>query len=304
MKLQGIIPPIVTPFKKNGSINYELFREFIEYLIEAGVHGIFVGGGTGEYSLLSLEERKHLFEVAVDTANNKIPILAGIDYLNLSESVKLAKIAEASRVAVTVASNPHYPSPGQEGLYNYHKEISQNTAIPHMVYNLPKVGIDMEVKTVVKLAENGYIEGIKDSHNEFWHTIDIIRQTRDDFTVLTGYSKYFLPTLLMGGQGSINTISNLVPGTMVELFESFKSQNIDHAYSLQLQLYPLADLIFSIGPYNVVIKEALQLTGWENMGGARKPLLPLELKDREKLKKELENMDIPELNLKLENKRY
>jgi 4-hydroxy-tetrahydrodipicolinate synthase len=154
IRIKGIIPPLVTPFAKDGSINENMFRRIINNVINAGVHGIFVAGSQGEFFSLERQERIRLFEVAVEEVNGKVPVYAGTAAFTTSETVLLTKTAEKSGCDAVSIISPFFITPNGQELYQYYKTVAEATNLPVLLYNNPdRTGYDIPVDIIRKLAE-------------------------------------------------------------------------------------------------------------------------------------------------------
>ena len=136
---KGIIPAMITPLDERGRLNKEAFRRFIDYLIDGGVHGIFVSGTTGEFYGLSAEEKKEIFEIAVQEVSGRVPVYAGTGAITTKECIELTRIAESCRVDAVSILTPMFISPTQDELFEHYRSIAASTRLPVLLYNnLPR----------------------------------------------------------------------------------------------------------------------------------------------------------------------
>lgn len=288
-KYQGIIPPTITVFDSNGEIDREKTKKFLQYIISEGVHGIFVGGSTGESSLMTLEQRREIIDIGVEAAEGKVPVLAVTGHNSTRITVELTKYAEDAGATVAAAALPHYPRPLEEGLYQHYKAVAKSVNIPIFVYNwLGQYGYSMEPEMVARLAEDGYIRGIKDTHENIDHTAEIIRLTGGKISVLEGYESKILPALCLGADGSVCTIANLIPAEIVEIYSLFKSAKIEQAREKQLAIFPLINLINTRHDYQL-LKDSIKLLG-HDVGDAAMPTSKVRPDIMEKMKTELRKL--------------
>jgi len=271
-KYPGIIVPVITIFNSDGSINCYKTKKFISHLVEKGVHGIFVAGGTGEYSLMTLEQRKEIISIGIEATKKTIPVFAGTGHHNTRIVIELSQFAEEQGADGVIISLPHYPHVNEEGLYLHYKAIAEKVHIPKFIYNCPRqYVIDISPITVAKLARNNYIQGIKDSHLNIDHTAEIIRLTNKKITIWTGYETKLLPALCLGADGAVCTVSNLIPDVMVDIYNLYKEGKISDAAKKQLSIFELCNLL---SPYNrhdmQPLKEGIRLLGFE-VGDALPP---------------------------------
>jgi 4-hydroxy-tetrahydrodipicolinate synthase len=288
-KFSGIVPPAITVFNSEGEIDEEKTKGFIQHLIDKGVHGIFIAGSTGEYSLMSMEQRKKIIDLGVEAAKGKVPLFAGTGHHSTRIAVELSKYAEKSGADVVIVSLPHYPKPTQEGLYQHYKAIAEAVNIPVFVYNWPGgYGLDMEPETIARLAKDGYIQGIKDSHADIDHTAEVIRLTEGRITVFEGYDTKVLPALCLGANGSICTIVNIIPAEVVEIYDLFQEGKIKEAAKKQLSIFGLANVLFARHDMQP-LKEGLKMLGYD-VGDALMPTTEVPPDTKEKIREELRKL--------------
>jgi len=288
-KFPGTIPPTVTVFDSDGEIDREKTKKFLRYIISEGVHGIFVAGSTGECSLMTLEQRREIIDIGVEAAEGKVPVFAGTGHNSTRITVELTKYAEDAGADVAVVSLPHYPRPLEEGLYQHYKAAAESVNIPIFVYSWRgQYGYSMEPETVARLAEDGYIVGIKDAHEDIDHTAEIIRLTKGKITVLEGYETKILPALCLGADGSMCTSGNLIPAEIVGIYSLFKNGKIEQAREKQLAILPLINLLSTRHDYQL-LKESIRLLG-HDVGDALMPTSKVCPDIMEKIKAELRKL--------------
>lgn len=288
-EVKGIIAAVVTPLSRNYELDENGLREIINYLIENGIHGLFVCGSQGEAYALKDEERKRVIEVAVDEANGRVPVYAGTGGITTRNVIELSKYAlDIGADAVSVIT-PYFIKPSQDELFDHYKKIAESVDIPILLYNNPsRTGVNLDAATVARLAQIDNIVGIKDSSGDLTLTAEYIYLCPENFAVLAGRDSLILATLLYGGKGAIAATANIVPKLVVEIYESFVKGDIEKARELQFRLLPLR-LAFRLGTFPVVVKEAMRLIN-RPAGPAKTPVKPLSEESREKLKKILKEV--------------
>lgn len=284
----GVIPPVVTAFDSHRKIDLERTKEFIRRLIDKGVHGIFIAGSTGEYTLLSTPERKDLILAGVEAVAGKVPLLAGTGDNSTAAAIELSRYAEEAGADAATVALPHYPKPTQEGLYEHYKRISESVSIPLMVYCWPEqhAGLNIAPEIVARLAEEGVIAGIKDSSTDIDHAAEIIRLTKGRISVLIGWASKLLPALALGAAGTVCTIGNVIPEEVVAIYNYFKQGEIAKAREMQLRILPL---IQAVGADPGGTKEALKLIG-ESVGPSPLPILDVPGDVSSNIRKELSRL--------------
>jgi 4-hydroxy-tetrahydrodipicolinate synthase len=293
LKIKGIIPAVITPLKRDGSFNEKAMRTFINYLIDGGVHGLFVVGTTGEFYGLSPEEKREIFMVTMDETRGRVPVYAGTNGITTRESVALTRLAEECKVDAVSVLTPMFLTPNQDQLIDHYKTIAQNTSLPVILYNNPpKTGVNLAAATVVKLSEIDNIVGIKDSSGDLTLTAEYIRLTQDNssFSVLMGRDTLIYGALCYGAVGSIASCANVAPRLCADIYEKYIAGDHAGALKAQFNLAPLR-IAFTIGTFPAVIKESLELLGIE-AGPCMNPAGPMTAEEREKLRQVLLGMGL------------
>ena len=174
-KPKGIIPAVITPLTNDGKFNEKAMRKLLNYLINGGVHGLFVVGTTGEFYGLTPEEKREIFMVTMDETKGKVPVYAGTNGITTRESLMLTRIAEECKVNAVSVLTPMFVSPTQDQLIKHYQTIAENTTLPVVLYNNPpKTSVSLAPITVAKLAEIPNIVGIKDSSGDMTVTAEYI----------------------------------------------------------------------------------------------------------------------------------
>ena len=289
---KGILPAVVTPFSENEHINEKALRALIDYLIDNGVHGLFVIGSQGEFYALSKQEKKNIMEIAVDQAAGRIPVYAGTSAVTTREVIELNEIAEEVRVDAVSILTPYFIRPSQDELYEHYQAIAKATKLPILLYNNPaRTGVTLSVALVERLADIDNIVGIKDSSGDMTLTGEYIRKTLDkEFYALAGRDTLILATLMYGGYGSIAASANVAPKLVASIYDYFIEGNIESAKQAQRALAPLR-IAFSLGTFPVVIKEALKIIGID-AGPARAPVKGLSEEKKKELKQILKKINL------------
>ncbi|MCU0472856.1 MAG: 4-hydroxy-tetrahydrodipicolinate synthase [Bacteroidales bacterium] len=292
-KPKGIIPAVITPLTNDGKFNEKAMRKLLNYLIDGGVHGLFVVGTTGEFYGLTPEEKMEIYQVAMDETKGKVPVYAGTNGITTRETVMLTRIAEECKVDAVSVLTPMFVAPSQDQLITHFKTIANNTSLPVILYNNPpKTSVSLAPATVVKLAEVPNIVGIKDSSGDMTVTAEYIRLTRhlDNFSVLMGRDTLIYGALCYGAKGSIASCANVAPRLCVDIYEKFIAGDLKGSLNSQFTLAPLR-IAFTLGTFPSVIKESLNLLGIE-AGPCMEPAGPMTDDERGKLRKVLVDMGL------------
>jgi 4-hydroxy-tetrahydrodipicolinate synthase len=292
-KPKGIIPAVITPLTNDGKFNEKAMRKLLDYLIDGGVHGLFVVGTTGEFYGLTPEEKRDIFRITMDETKGRVPVYAGTNGITTRETVMLTQIAEECNVDAVSVLTPMFVAPTQEQLVKHYRTIAENTSLPVIMYNNPpKTSVSLAPATVAKLAEVPNIVGIKDSSGDMTVTAEYIRLTQhmEGFSVLMGRDTLIYGALCYGAAGSIAACANVAPGLCVEIYEKFIAGDLKGSLKAQFSLAPLR-IAFTLGTFPAVIKESLNLLGIE-AGPCMEPAGPMTIDERAKLRKVLIDMGL------------
>lgn len=291
--LKGVIPPIVTPVDKDENIDQESLERLIDYVIDGGVHGIFVLGSNGEFYALDYENQKRAVEITVEHTKGRVPIYAGASAITTKESVRLAKMVEAAGADVLTLLTPMFIQPNEEEMYNHFKTIADATNLPIVLYNNPgKTTNDISVSLLKRLAEIDNVIGIKNTTLNFAQTIQYIEATKDNenFKVLSGIDYYIYGTLMYGGVGCVAGTANVAPALVVDIYEKYMAGDYEGAKAAQERLLPLRET-YNYGSFPVVMKDCLNLLGI-NVGSPIKPIGHCTEERLEDIKKVLIDLDL------------
>lgn len=287
MNFGQILTAMVTPFNQNGEIDFPAAKKLINYLIANGTNGLVVAGTTGESPTLTTEEKVALFKFVVDTVDGRVPVIAGTGSNNTRASIELTKQAENTGVDGIMLVVPYYNKPSQEGLYQHFKTIAEATTLPIVLYNIPgRSVINMNVETVVRLAQIPNILAIKDASGNLDAMAETISKTPEDFSVYTGEDSLTLPALAIGATGVISVASHIIGNEMQAMITKFKNGNTQEAAQDHRQLLPIFNGLFA-APNPSPVKAALNIQGIP-VGGVRLPIIPLNDKETNELKELLQ----------------
>ena len=257
---KGSLVPIVTPFR-NGKLDEKAYADLIEWHISQGTHGIVPCGTTGEASTLDFEEHYRVIEVAVETANKRIPVIAGTGANATDEAVFITKKAKELGADGALIVTPYYNKPTQEGLYLHFKTIAESVDIPVILYNVPgRTAVNMLPATVARLLEFRNIIGLKEATGDMRQASDLIRLCGDRLALYSGDDFTTFTMLSLGGKGVISVTANIVPKDVAEMWNSWDRGDIDKARKLHYKLEPLNAAMF-IETNPIPVKTALAMMG-------------------------------------------
>lgn len=262
-KPHGIVVPMVTPMKPDGSVNEPMLRKLVDYLIDGGVHGLFPLGTTGEFYCFDQAQTRRIFEVVVEQTAGRVPVYAGANHITTRGAVELVKICEQVGVDAVSVLTPMFISQTQDELYTFYRTIAESTDLPIVCYNnRPKTNVHIEPKTMARLAEIPNIVAVKDSTGDFTNTAEYIRLTRgiENFTVLLGRDTLIHAGLCYGASGAIASCANVAPRICADIYDKYVSGDIKGSLEAQFTLTPLR-IACNMGTFPAVIKEGLVMQG-------------------------------------------
>ena len=240
----GVGTALVTPFRKDGSVDEAAVKRLVRRQIEAGIHFLSPCGTTGEAPTLDHREKVRVVELVVEETNGKVPVLAGAGGYNTREAIELARDMEKVGADGLLSVTPYYNKPTPEGLYQHFKAIAESTRLPIVLYNVPgRTGINMDVKTTVRLSQVPNIVAIK-APGDLVQMSEIISATREDFIVLSGDDPVTVASMAVGGRGVVSVASNEAPAEMVQIVELCEKGDYAAARKLHHWLLPLIQVNF------------------------------------------------------------
>lgn len=270
----GSLVALVTPMFEDGSIDYDSYRNLIEWHISQGTHGIVAVGTTGESPTVSVQEHCELIKVAVQTAKQRIPIIAGAGGNSTREAVELTEYAKSVGADACLSVVPYYNKPTQEGLYQHFKTIAEKVDIPIILYDIPgRTIISLSINTILRLSKVPGIVGIKDASSDLAKHVELTMCLTQNFSLLSGNDDTALAYVLLGGHGVISVTANIAPHAMSAMVSAARQGKLEDARTLNRQLMPLHSQLF-VEPNPIAVKWALHKMN-KISSGIRLPLLPL-----------------------------
>ena len=290
-RFTGVGTALITPFKKDGSVDETAVRRLVKRQIEAGVHFVSPCGTTGEAPTLSHREKLRIVELVVDEAAGRVPVLAGAGGYDTREVIELARELERVGVDGLLSVTPYYNKPTQEGLYQHYTAIASGTSLPIMLYNVPgRTGINLEVKTVVRLAEIPNIVAVKEASANVVQMSEIIAAVPDDFMLLGGDDPLTVAVMAIGGRGIVSVASNAAPGEMVQIMELCERGDFAGARRLHHWLLPFIQVNF-VEANPIPVKAAMAAMGLIEES-YRLPLVPPSAGARDRIMKVLQDLKL------------
>ncbi len=284
----GSIVALVTPFK-NGVVDYDKLEELVEYHIDNGTNGIIPCGTTGESPTLTHSEHGEVVGKVIETANGRIPVIAGTGSNSTSEALSLTKHAEKTGAAGSLIITPYYNKPTQRGLFEHYKAIAEEVDIPIIIYNVPsRTGVSINPETVARLYEYKNIVAIKEATGNIDQASHILSLC--DIIVLSGDDSLTLPIMSVGGKGVVSVLANILPGDVSDIVSNFLNGEFEKAQSLHRRLFSICKAMF-IETNPIPVKTAMKLLGRLN-GEMRLPMCKMSDENENKLKEVLKEFGL------------
>jgi 4-hydroxy-tetrahydrodipicolinate synthase len=247
--LMGTGVALVTPFKKDFSVDTEALKRIVNYVIEGGVEYLVVLGTTAESATLSKNEKELVINTIVEANNGRLPLVLGVGSNNTAEVVEELKTRDFSKFTAILSVSPYYNKPTQEGIYQHFKMVAEASPIPVIVYNVPgRTASNMLPDTVIRLAKDfKNIVGIKEAAGDIVQAMRLIQNKPEGFLVISGDDMVTLPIVLAGGAGVISVIGEGFPKEFSEMVRLGLQRKADEAYALHYKLMDSIDMIFEQG---------------------------------------------------------
>jgi len=280
---QGSGVAIVTPMNDDGSINYEQFRNNINYQIENGTDAIVVCGTTGESSTMTDEEHIECMRFTVEVVNKRVPVIAGTGSNDTRYAIELSQEAEKVGVDALLVVTPYYNKSSQHGLVKHFNMIADSVNIPIILYNIPgRTGVNINIETYVELAKHKNIVAVKEASGNIGYVAQIIEACGDVLDVYSGNDDQIVPIMSLGGKGVISVVANILPQMTHDMTEYCLKNDFIKSSQIQIQYLDLINNLFiDVNP--IPIKEAMNMMGF-NAGECRMPPVRMCDKNIEKLK--------------------
>ncbi|OIO02142.1 MAG: 4-hydroxy-tetrahydrodipicolinate synthase [Desulfovibrionaceae bacterium CG1_02_65_16] len=288
MSFRGAFTALVTPFK-NGAVDEEAYRAFIEWQIEQGIDGVVPCGTTGEAATLSHTEQGEVIKICVDQVKGRVPVIAGAGSNNTREAIELVSMAKEAGADAALIITPYYNKPSPDGLVAHFKALAAEASMPYVLYNVPgRTGQNVLPKTIARIVkEVPEVIGCKEATGDLRQGTELIEAIGRDFCVLSGDDFTAMPLLAVGGAGVISVTSNITPAKMAGMCQAFFKGDIARAQALNLELMPLNRAMF-LETNPIPVKTAAHLMGKMDLE-FRLPLVPMEPAHLEQLKPVLKN---------------
>lgn len=252
---------LITPFKKDHSVDYDAFKNLIEFNISSGVDYLVVNGTTAESATTTKEEKAKLLEVALDVNKGRIPFMYGIGGNDTAEVLQRIGATNFKGIDSLLSVCPYYNKPSQAGVIEHYKAIAAKTPVPVLAYNVPgRTGINMSANTSIRLSEVPNIFGVKEASGDLVQALEIIKHTPKEFLVISGDDLLAVPTIAIGAVGAISVLSNTYPGKFSEMIKSALQSRFQQATETLMTFTDINPLMYEEGN-PVGVKSLLQHIG-------------------------------------------
>ena len=266
-----LLTAVITPFDNNGVLNTDTLWRLCKKLVHEKSDGLVLSGTTGESPNLTIEDRKIIYSTAKDSVGDKAKIIAGTGTYSTRESIEYTKMANDIGVDGIMIVTPYYSKPSQFGILQHFEQISKNTDLPIMAYNIPgRTATLIEIETLEKLVDDIGIHSIKDAVGDLEFSKTELDALKEKVDIYSGNDAETIEFMKLGGKGVVSVASHIVGNQIYDLINHVLNDEIESADNMQNQLLPLFDLLFqepSPGPVKYLLTQT-----WEDVGA---PLMPI-----------------------------
>jgi N-acetylneuraminate lyase len=289
-ELTGILSALLTPFDRDGNVNYKVLSELVEWQLSKGLAGFYILGSSGEGLLMSEEERCGVASAVVRQVKGRVPVVAHVGSLTTRAACALAKHAAETGADAISSIPPFYYNVGPEGVKQYYTEVAAASGLPFYIYNIPATtGVNMAVDIVRELISAApNLRGMKYTGYDMYALRKFIELDEGRFNVLSGADEVMISAQAMGADGAIGTTENFLPRVFVDAYNAFRSGDVKTAEALQARINWTVNAFLSF-PSLGAVKEIMRLLGFD-LGNPRPPLLSLTDAQRGRLREMLEEI--------------
>ena len=273
-RLKGSIPPIVTPFR-DGDVDFDAYAGLVDFQITEGSHGVLVNGTTAEPSTLTISERNRLVDIAVESANGKVPVVAATGSQSLAETEVLTEHAVQAGVDALLIVTPYYIRPPQRGLIEYYLSLASQHETPWMIYHIPgRTAVSVTLDTMCELREkSAHFVGMKHAVNDLGFVTECFAALGNDFKIFVGLEELSFPMMTIGACGLMNAVGNLRPGVLSKMCEAVWQSDLQSGRELHQRLLEINQAVFyDTNP--IPIKYMMKKLGITPTNEHRLPMLP------------------------------
>ncbi len=282
----GLSVALITPLR-DGRVDYEAFKEQVEFQIEAGTRCLCPVGTTGESPTLSHDEHERVIAFVVETVAGRCKVMPGTGSNSTAEAVRLTLSAERAGADAALQVAPYYNKPTQQGFYEHYRTLAEASSLPQCIYNIPgRTGKNVDPETIIRLAEIPNIALVKEATGSLDQASQIIAAT--DLTVLCGDDSLTLPMMALGARGVVSVVGNIVPRDVIALCTAMDAGDLPSARKHHFKLFALCRDMLGLSTNPIPVKAAMQLLG-RDTGELLLPMTPLEPEQLAMLRRTLTN---------------
>ena len=243
--IKGSIPPVVTPIR-DGAVDYEAYAGLIEFQVAEGSHGVLVNGTTAEPSTLTTEERNRLVDIAIETVNGRVPVVAATGSQSLAETEQLTAYAARAGADALLVVTPYYIRPPQRGLIEYYLKVANQHDTPWMIYHIPgRTAVNVTLDSMKELREKSpNFIGMKHAVNDLGFVTECLAAFGDDFKIFVGLEELSFPMMTIGACGLMNAVGNLRPGVLAEMCQAVWDSDLKKGRDLHQRLLEINQAVF------------------------------------------------------------
>jgi 4-hydroxy-tetrahydrodipicolinate synthase len=283
---------MVTPFDREGKVDYEQAKRLALALLDSGSEGLVVAGTTGEAPTLTHEEKTRLFAEIKGAVGNRGSVMAGTGTYDTAESIDLTRAAEQAGADAVLLTTPYYSKPPQEGLFRHFAAVAGSTSLPCVVYNIPgRTGVNVTLETQLRIAEIPNVIGVKEASGDLAQIAAIVAQAPKTYRVWSGDDALTLPILAVGGYGAIAVASHLIGAQIQKMIQAHLAGQHEEAGAIHRKTLPLMNILMTAWGNPGGVKFALRQAGFD-AGGFRLPLCEPDEAAAEKITAELRRQHI------------
>ncbi|HRX58788.1 MAG TPA: N-acetylneuraminate lyase [Eubacteriales bacterium] len=269
----GIVAALVTPFSKDGGVNYGELKKLVRFLIGGGVDGFYVDGSSAETFLLTEKERKNILETVIEENNGEKFVICHVGSISTDAAVGFAKHAESAGADAISAISPFYYKFSKEEIIQYYKDIMQSSALPMFLYNFPAFsGFSLTEDVLDELKTCGNLAGVKYTSSDYY-LMERMKTKNPGLVLWNGFDEMLLAGLMMGADGGIGSTYNCMAPLIRNIFDSFRAGDIALAQSYQRRANAIIETMLRYGVF-ASVKTILGFQGLD-LGGCRKPFAPM-----------------------------
>jgi 4-hydroxy-tetrahydrodipicolinate synthase/2-dehydro-3-deoxy-phosphogluconate/2-dehydro-3-deoxy-6-phosphogalactonate aldolase len=271
LSLHGVVPPTVTAYHDDESVDYETTAAHARFVVDRGAHGVFPLGTNGEFPLLSDDERDRVVDAVVDEVGDEVPVIAGVGAPSTYRTIARAEHAESVDADGIVVVTPYYYPLDHEGALDHYRRVAEAVSLPVYVYHIPsKTGNELSLETLADIAAIDAVAGVKDSSKDVPWLAQAI-DAHPELTFLAGSDSLVFTGLAVGCSGAVSAVANVFPELVVDCYAAYDAGEEDRARELQSEIFWVRDAFKTGGAYMSGVKTALRMRNFD-AGPLRSPL--------------------------------